>query len=98
VSLRQQAVNTTPLEFAPILGRRANTDRVHSPSPVRPRSPIDRELCRSVGMPWISKSYACLGLAHFWRCTWQEALDNFQEAGKLCALVLEATDNGTPVP
>ncbi|MEE9286423.1 MAG: AAA family ATPase [Dehalococcoidia bacterium] len=43
----------------------------------------DLELCRSAGMPWISQSYTFLGLAHFWRGRWQEALENSQEAAKL---------------
>jgi class 3 adenylate cyclase/tetratricopeptide (TPR) repeat protein len=43
----------------------------------------DLELCRSTGMPWISNSYTFLGLAHFWRGRWQEALEHFQEAVKL---------------
>jgi len=34
-------------------------------------------------MPWISNSYTFLGLAHFWRGRWQEALEHFQEAVKL---------------
>ncbi len=43
----------------------------------------DLELCRSAGMPWISQSYTFLGMTHFWRGRWQEALENSQEAAKL---------------
>jgi tetratricopeptide (TPR) repeat protein len=43
----------------------------------------DLELCRSAGIPWISDSYTYVGLAHFWRGRWEEALDSFQEAARL---------------
>jgi tetratricopeptide (TPR) repeat protein len=43
----------------------------------------DLELCRSADMPWISSSYTLLGLVHFWRGRWREALESFQEAVKL---------------
>jgi class 3 adenylate cyclase/tetratricopeptide (TPR) repeat protein len=43
----------------------------------------DLELCRSTDMPWISSSYTSLGLVHFWRGRWREALEKFQEAVKL---------------
>jgi len=43
----------------------------------------DLELCRSADMPWISISYSFLGLAHFWRGRWGEALESFQEAVRL---------------
>ncbi len=43
----------------------------------------DLELCRSAGVAWLSHSYSCLGLAHFWRGQWEEALENFQEAARL---------------
>ena len=38
---------------------------------------------RSIGLPWISNSHAFLGLVHFWRGRWEEALEHFQEAVKL---------------
>ena len=41
------------------------------------------ELCRSAGMPWISNSYTYLGLAHFWRGRWDQALESFREAASL---------------
>jgi len=41
------------------------------------------ELCRSAGNPWICNSYTLLGLAHFCRGRWQEALEHFQEAVRL---------------
>jgi tetratricopeptide (TPR) repeat protein len=47
----------------------------------------DLELCRSADMPWISQSYAWLGLAHFWRGRWEEA-------AKLYPLVVEAMVGG----
>jgi class 3 adenylate cyclase/tetratricopeptide (TPR) repeat protein len=40
----------------------------------------DLELCRTTGMPWISHSHTWLGLADFWRGSWDEALQHFQEA------------------
>ena len=43
----------------------------------------DLELCRDVGSPFISISYTLLGLVHFWRGRWQEALESFQEAARL---------------
>jgi class 3 adenylate cyclase/tetratricopeptide (TPR) repeat protein len=43
----------------------------------------DLELCRSATIPFICNSYTFLGLAHFWRGRWQEALENFQEAVRL---------------
>jgi class 3 adenylate cyclase/tetratricopeptide (TPR) repeat protein len=43
----------------------------------------DLELGRSVGIAWVSTSYTTLGLVHFWRGRWQEALEQFQEAAKL---------------
>ncbi len=43
----------------------------------------DLELCRSAGMPWISNSYTYLGLAHFWRGRWDQALESFREAARL---------------
>jgi len=43
----------------------------------------DLELCRSADMPWISNSYTHLGLAHFWRGRWDQALESFQEAARL---------------
>jgi class 3 adenylate cyclase/tetratricopeptide (TPR) repeat protein len=43
----------------------------------------DLELCRSADMPWISLSYSWLGLAHFWRGRWEEALEHSQQAVKL---------------
>jgi class 3 adenylate cyclase/tetratricopeptide (TPR) repeat protein len=43
----------------------------------------DLELCRDLGSPFISTSYTLLGLVHFWRGRWQEALASFQEAVRL---------------
>jgi len=43
----------------------------------------DLELCRSADTPWICNSYTLLGLAHFCRGRWQEALEHFQEAVRL---------------
>jgi class 3 adenylate cyclase/tetratricopeptide (TPR) repeat protein len=43
----------------------------------------DLELCRSADMPWISTSYSYLGLVHFWRGRWREALASFQKAVRL---------------
>ena len=43
----------------------------------------DLELCRSTGIGLISNSYTILGVAHFWRGRWGEALEHFQEAAKL---------------
>ena len=43
----------------------------------------DLEVCRSTGMAWISHSYTWLGLGHFWRGQWEEALENFEEAARL---------------
>jgi class 3 adenylate cyclase/tetratricopeptide (TPR) repeat protein len=43
----------------------------------------DLELCRSAGNPWICNSYTLLGVAHFCRGRWQEALEHFQEAVRL---------------
>ena len=43
----------------------------------------DLELCRSADMPWISNSYTYLGLAHFWRGRWDQALESFREAASL---------------
>ena len=43
----------------------------------------DLELCRSASMPWASQSYTYLGLAHFWRGRWDQALESFQEAARL---------------
>jgi class 3 adenylate cyclase/tetratricopeptide (TPR) repeat protein len=43
----------------------------------------DLELCRRADMPWISTSYTLLGMAHFWRGQWTEALKDFEEADKL---------------
>ena len=40
----------------------------------------DLELCRSAGSPAISNSYTYLGLVHFWRGEWGQALESFQEA------------------
>ncbi len=34
-------------------------------------------LCGKADMPWISHSYSYLGLAHFCRGRWQEALDAY---------------------
>jgi tetratricopeptide (TPR) repeat protein len=41
------------------------------------------ELGRSAGIAWISHYYTWLGLVHFWRGRWQEALESFQEAARL---------------
>ena len=41
------------------------------------------ELCRSADMPWISVMYTYLGLAHFWRGRWDQALESFREAARL---------------
>jgi class 3 adenylate cyclase/tetratricopeptide (TPR) repeat protein len=41
------------------------------------------ELCRDVGWAFVSISHTLLGLAHFWRGQWEEALENFQEAARL---------------
>jgi class 3 adenylate cyclase/tetratricopeptide (TPR) repeat protein len=41
------------------------------------------ELCRDVGWAFISISHTLLGLAHFWRGQWEEALESFQEAARL---------------
>jgi tetratricopeptide (TPR) repeat protein len=43
----------------------------------------DLDLCRSAGNPWICNSYTLLGVAHFCRGRWQEALEHFQEAVRL---------------
>ena len=43
----------------------------------------DLEFGRSIGSLWISNSYDFLGLVHFWRGRWEEALEHFQEAVKL---------------
>jgi class 3 adenylate cyclase/tetratricopeptide (TPR) repeat protein len=43
----------------------------------------DLELCRSVGIAWVSNSYTHLGLAHFWRGRWDQALESFREAASL---------------
>ncbi|MEE8550188.1 MAG: AAA family ATPase [Gemmatimonadota bacterium] len=43
----------------------------------------DLELCRSAGLPWISHCYTWLGLVHFWRGRWHEALEKFLEAVRL---------------
>jgi class 3 adenylate cyclase/tetratricopeptide (TPR) repeat protein len=43
----------------------------------------DLELCRSADMPWISNTYTYLGLAHFWRGRWDQALESFREAARL---------------
>jgi tetratricopeptide (TPR) repeat protein len=43
----------------------------------------DLELCRRSGVYAVSNSYTWLGLAHFWRGRWQEALENHQEAARL---------------
>jgi class 3 adenylate cyclase/tetratricopeptide (TPR) repeat protein len=43
----------------------------------------DLELCRSADMPWVSNSYTYLGLAHFWRGRWDQALESFREAARL---------------
>jgi len=43
----------------------------------------DLEFGRSIGSPWLSNSYAFLGLVDFWRGRWEEALAHFQEAVKL---------------
>ena len=43
----------------------------------------DLELCRSADIPWVSMSYSNLGMAHFWRGRWDQALESFQEAARL---------------
>lgn len=43
----------------------------------------DRELCESAGWPWISNSWAWLGLAQFLRGNWEEARALFVEAVRL---------------
>jgi class 3 adenylate cyclase/tetratricopeptide (TPR) repeat protein len=43
----------------------------------------DLEFCRSADMPWVSQSYTYLGLAHFWRGRWDQALESFREAARL---------------
>jgi len=43
----------------------------------------DLELCRDVGWAFISISYTLLGLVHFWRGRWGEALESFQAAARL---------------
>jgi tetratricopeptide (TPR) repeat protein len=43
----------------------------------------DLELCRSADMPWVSNTYTYLGLAHFWRGRWDQALESFREAARL---------------
>jgi len=43
----------------------------------------DMELCRRTGSPVISNAYAYLGLVHFWRGEWGQALAHFQEAANL---------------
>ncbi|MEE8346410.1 MAG: tetratricopeptide repeat protein, partial [Dehalococcoidia bacterium] len=43
----------------------------------------DMELCRSIGIPLVSNSYAYLGTVDFWRGRWQEALKNHEEAARL---------------
>ncbi|MEE9285455.1 MAG: hypothetical protein V3V35_06995, partial [Dehalococcoidia bacterium] len=43
----------------------------------------DLELCLSADMPWISNSYSYLGLGHFWRGRWEEALESLQEGSRL---------------
>jgi len=43
----------------------------------------DLQLCRSIGLPWVSNSYTFLGGAHFWRGRWEEALESFQEGARL---------------
>jgi tetratricopeptide (TPR) repeat protein len=34
-------------------------------------------------MPWVSQSYTYLGLAHFWRGRWDQALESFREGASL---------------
>jgi class 3 adenylate cyclase/tetratricopeptide (TPR) repeat protein len=43
----------------------------------------DLDLCHKTGIPWSSESYGWLGLTHFWRGRWEEALTNFEEAARL---------------
>jgi class 3 adenylate cyclase/tetratricopeptide (TPR) repeat protein len=43
----------------------------------------DMELCRTTGAAYISNSHSALGLVHFWRGRWEEALEEFQEAAEL---------------
>jgi tetratricopeptide (TPR) repeat protein len=43
----------------------------------------DLEICRTHDMPWVSFSHTMLGLAHFWRGRWEEALNSFREAVRL---------------
>ncbi len=43
----------------------------------------DLELYRGAGIAWTSSYYTYLGLVHFWRGRWQEALEHFQEAARL---------------
>jgi len=38
---------------------------------------------RSIGSLWISSSYAFLGMVHFWRGRWNDALEHLQEGAKL---------------
>ncbi|MEE8386440.1 MAG: tetratricopeptide repeat protein, partial [Dehalococcoidia bacterium] len=40
----------------------------------------DLELCRSADLPWIFFSYSFVGMAHFWRGNWRDALTSFEEA------------------
>jgi tetratricopeptide (TPR) repeat protein len=66
--------------------------RLHGFREFMPTADIDRwekfargelELGRSIGFAWISNSHSFLGLAHFWRGRWQEALKSHQEAVRL---------------
>jgi class 3 adenylate cyclase/tetratricopeptide (TPR) repeat protein len=43
----------------------------------------DLHLYRAAGIAWISHYYTYMGMAHFWRGRWQEALESFQDAVKL---------------
>jgi tetratricopeptide (TPR) repeat protein len=43
----------------------------------------DVELCRRTGGAAIANAYSWLGLVHFWRGEWEQALARFQEAANL---------------
>ncbi len=43
----------------------------------------DLELCRRTGYPGISNSYTWLGMAHFWRGEWGQALESLEEGVRL---------------
>ena len=43
----------------------------------------DLELSQRTGLGWRSNSYGFLGLVHFWRGRWDDALESCQEAARL---------------